>query len=63
MVPVLAAIASGDANVLALAAVWAVAVIGYTIYRLLDRGYLPYSETIARRTGLHERIGPGEKED
>lgn len=58
MVPVLAAVVSGDAILLALTVVWAVAVMGYTLYRLFDRGYLPYSEVVARRTGLHERIGP-----
>lgn len=63
MVPVVAAVVRGDATVLALAVVWAVAVIGYSCYRLLARGYLPYSETIARRTGLHERIGPGREDE
>lgn len=63
MVPVLAAVARGDATVLALTGIWAVAVIGYTFYRLIVRGYLPYSETIARRTGLHERIGPGREDE
>lgn len=63
MVPVLAAIARGDVALVVITAVWAIAVVGYTFYRLLARGYLPYSEMIARWTGLHERIGPGKKED
>lgn len=60
---VLAALARGDVTLLVITAVWAIAVVGYTFYRLLARAYLPYSETIALRTGLHERIGPGKKED
>lgn len=43
--------------------VWGLAVTGYTGYRLLDRGYLPYSERVARATGLHDRIGPGREND
>lgn len=58
MVPLLAAIVRGDALLVALSVVWALSVTGYTVYRLVARGYLPYAETIARRTGLHGRIGP-----
>lgn len=51
------------AALLAVAGAWAVAVLAYTFYRLLVLGYLPYSETIARRTGLHERLGPDDERD
>lgn len=62
LVPVVAALIKGEAMVLAGAVIWAVVVLGYTVYRLVDRGYLPYSESVARWTGLHERIGPGVKD-
>lgn len=42
-----------------LAGGWAVAVVVFTLYRVVERGYLPGAERIARRTGLHDRIGPG----
>jgi len=35
----------------------------FTLYYLVQRGYLPFAETVARATGLHERIGPGSKSD
>lgn len=59
--PLLAAYvgASGGPGLLVATAVWGVVVTAYTGYRLLALGYLPYSEHIAKRTGLHERIGPG----
>lgn len=62
-VPVAAALVRGDPTLLAVASVWAAAVLSYTFYRLLALGYLPYAETIARRTGLHERIGPDDERD
>lgn len=62
-VPVAAALVRADAVLLALASVWAACVLSYTFYRLLALGYLPYAETIARRTGLHERIGPCDERD
>ena len=43
--------------------VWGAAATGYTGYRLVARGYLPYAEQVAKRTGLHDRIGPGGKDD
>ena len=58
MVPLLAAVLRGEAVLILLSFVWALSVAGYTVYRLLAKGYLPYAETIARRTGLHGRIGP-----
>jgi hypothetical protein len=44
-------------------AVWGIVVTGYTGYRLLALGYLPYAERVARWIGLHDRIGPGRKDD
>lgn len=58
-IPLLGGITRGDPALLLVTAVWAFVVFAYTLYRLVSRGYLPGSETIARRTGLHERIGPG----
>lgn len=46
---------------LGLAGAWALAVVVFTVHRIVDRGYLPGAERIARATGLHERIGPGRK--
>lgn len=59
------ATAVGDTQrfVLGMTALWGLAVTGYTGYRMLARGYLPYAEQVARATGLHGRIGPGRKDD
>lgn len=46
-----------------LTAGWAVLVTAYTVIRLYRRGFLPYAESAAKRTGLHDRIGPGAKAD
>lgn len=54
---------NGTRFALAVTALWGVVVTGYTGYRLLARGYLPYAERIARWTGLHDRIGPGRTDD
>lgn len=62
-VPLGAAVVRGETVPIVVTSVWAVGVLAYTCYRLLAKGYLPYSETIARWTGLHERIGPGKNED
>lgn len=62
-VPVLASLARGDAVLLTVAGVWAAGVLGYTGYRLLALGYLPYAGQIARRVGVHERIGPESEDD
>lgn len=62
-VPLLAAVLQGDPAVIVGAVVWSLLVVGYTGYRLLELGYLPYAETVARRTGLHDRMGPGRKEE
>lgn len=61
-VPLVGGLIHGDPAFLFATIVWAVAVLGYTLYRLVSRGYLPGSETFAKRTGLHERIGPGARD-
>lgn len=58
-VPVVAAVLEGNRAVTLVAVVWGVGVTGFTLYRLVDRGYLPLAESVARATGLHDRIGPG----
>lgn len=61
-IPLLGGLTQGDPVVLLLTVVWAAGVLGYTLYRLVARGYLPGSARVAKRTGLHERIGPGARE-
>lgn len=63
LVPLLAALIEGSTALVAGTTVWAVAVIGFTGYRLRKRGYLPLARPVATATGLHERIGPGSKTD
>lgn len=58
-VPLLAALLSGEPVLVVVTVIWTLAVLGYTVYRLLTLGYLPGSETVAKATGLHDRIGPG----
>lgn len=58
-IPLFGGISSGEPALIAVTSLWAVAVLGYTLFRLINRGYLPGAETIAKRTGLHDRIGPG----
>lgn len=58
-VPLLAALLSGEPVLVVVTVGWAFAVFGYTLYRLVTLGYLPGSERVAKRTGLHDRIGPG----
>lgn len=60
--PLAAAVLRGEFVVLVAALAWAIVVVAYTLYRLVSRGYLPGAETVARRTGLDERIGPGSSE-
>lgn len=57
--PLAAALVEGEPAVVRLAIGWGVAVTGFTLYRLVRRGYLPLAEPVAKLTGLHERIGPG----
>ena len=47
----------------ALALVWGIAVSAFTGYRLLVLGYPPLAEPVAKRVGLHDRIGPGGEKD
>lgn len=56
--PFVAALLRGKALLIALAVVWGIAVTGYTVYRLVALGYLPLAEPVAKRTGLHDRVGP-----
>lgn len=56
--PLAAALVRGRTPLVVLTLVWGVAVTGYTGYRLVALGYLPYAESVAKWTGLHERIGP-----
>lgn len=62
-VPLAAALLDGSQTVVWGAIAWGLVVTAYAGYRLLSLGYLPFSERIARRTGLHDRIGPGGKDD
>ena len=61
-IPLYGALGTGDSIILGVTVAWAVGVIGYTLFRLLNRGYLPGAPRIAEATGLHERIGPGRHE-
>lgn len=61
-IPLLGGIVQGDPALVVATAVWALVVFGYTLYRLLSRGYLPGAERIAKWTGLHERIGSGSRD-
>lgn len=56
--PFTVALLRGNAVLVAITVVWGAVVTGYTVYRLLALGYLPLAEPVARRTGLHDRIGP-----
>lgn len=62
-VPVAAAAVRSDPALLAGTLVWGVAVTLATVYRLFQVGYLPYAEFVAKRTGLHGRLGPASTSD
>lgn len=62
-VPVAAALVDGSPAVVVGTLVWGVSVTGFTVYRLAQLGYLPLAEPVAKRAGLHERIGPGSESD
>jgi hypothetical protein len=62
-VPLVAAVVAGRPDAYVGTTLWGALVTAYTGYRLVALGYLPYSESIAKRTGLQERIGPGRKDD
>lgn len=61
--PLAAVLYWGPADVVPWMVGWAVAAVGFSLYRVLARGYLPGADRIARATGLHDRIGPGRKDD
>lgn len=50
---------AGNGLQLGLAGAWALAVSVFTVYRVVDKGYVPGAGKIARAIGLHDRIGPG----
>lgn len=56
--PVAAALVEGSAILVTGTVVWAVVGTGYTGVWLVKRGYLPFAESVAERTGLHDRFGP-----
>lgn len=56
--PLGAAVLEGHPTVLLVAVAWGIGVTGFTLYRLVDRGYLPLAEPVARAAGLHDRMGP-----
>lgn len=57
-IPPYGALGSDDTVIIAVTVVWAVAVLGFTLVRLVIRGYLPGAGRVAKATGLRERIGP-----
>lgn len=57
--PLTAALVKGESAVIQAAVGWGIVVTTFTGYRLVDRGYLPLAEPVAKLAGLHERIGPG----
>lgn len=61
--PLAAALLDGSDGLVAAAVVWGVVVTAYTGYRLVALGHLPLSEGVAKRTGLHELIGPGREDE
>lgn len=61
--PLVAAVLEGRQTVVLATVVWGVGVTGFTLYRLVDRGYLPLAGPVAKLTGLHDRIGPGRGEE
>lgn len=61
--PVAAALVKGSTSLLVGTLLWGLGVSVFTLYRLLDQGYLPFAEPVARRTGLHTSIGPGSEPD
>lgn len=61
--PLSAAAIRGQPALIAMAAIWGIAITGYTAYRLVALGYLPLAEPVARWTGLHDRLGPGASQE
>lgn len=58
-IPILGGVVNGSTALIVGGTVWAVLVLGYATSRLVSRGYLPGSDIVAKRTGLHDRVGPG----
>lgn len=58
-VPLAAAVLAQRPDLYVGTTMWGMIVTAYTAYRLYALGYLPHAERVARRTGLHDRIGPG----
>jgi len=61
--PAAVALLGDRSGILPLALAWAVVVTAYTGVRLYRLGSLPFAEPVAKRTGLHDRIGPGANDD
>lgn len=57
-IPVVAALVEGTPTVIGATLVWGMCVTGFTVYRLVRLGYLPLADSVAKRTGLDEHIGP-----
>jgi hypothetical protein len=62
-VPLVAAVVAGRPDLYVGTAIWGTLVTAYAGYRVVALGYLPYAESIAKRTGLHQRVGRGRKDD
>lgn len=61
--PLAVALVKGERSIILLGVGWGIVLSVFTLYRLVDRGYLPLAEPVAKLTGFHERIGPGSKPD
>lgn len=61
--PLGGALLEGKQVLVLIAVGWGILVTAFTLYRLQQRGYLPLADSVAKITGLHERIGPGAKSD
>lgn len=59
--PLAAMLLARNRAALPVAAGWGMVITVYVAYRLVGWGYLPLAERIARRTGLHDRVGPGSR--
>lgn len=57
--PLAAATLEGHRTVILVTLLWGIGVSAFTLYRIVDRGYLPLAERVAKVTGLQDRIGPG----
>lgn len=57
-IPPAAMLLADNRTAVPVATAWGLVVTTYTAYRLVGHGALPLAERTARRTGLHDRIGP-----